>query len=164
MCFYYFFVSFEMGTRDYEMESVNKRHFLGTTFKMFWVYNTTSPNIFIIIYSGRFSGGGEGRVGGSLESTSIVPSPWADRTRSRRSTNGGRRRSFLRPAARAPRSPARARVSGPREGLREGRRRAAVTTTALLGCVGWGGWGFAFCHNNLFQNITLPPPTHTPHR
>lgn len=24
---------FEMGTQDYKMESVNKRHFLGTTFK-----------------------------------------------------------------------------------------------------------------------------------
>lgn len=28
------FFSFEMGTQDYKMESVNKRHFLGTTFKM----------------------------------------------------------------------------------------------------------------------------------
>ena len=41
------FFSFEMGTQDYKMESVNKRHFLGTTFKMLWVYNTTSPNKYL---------------------------------------------------------------------------------------------------------------------
>lgn len=29
---------FETGTQDYMMESVNKRHFLGTTFQMLLVY------------------------------------------------------------------------------------------------------------------------------
>lgn len=32
--FFFFQIFFETGTQDYKMESVNKRHFLGTTFKM----------------------------------------------------------------------------------------------------------------------------------
>lgn len=41
------FFLLEMGTQDYKMEPVNKRHFLGTTFKMLWVYYTTSPNEYL---------------------------------------------------------------------------------------------------------------------
>lgn len=61
----FFLFLFEMGTQDYKMESVNKRHFLGTTFKdALSLSHYITKQIFIIIYSGRIRGGGGGGGGG----------------------------------------------------------------------------------------------------
>lgn len=54
-----FFLYFAMGTQDYKMESMNKRHFLGTTFKdALSLEHYITKQIFIIIYNGRLGGGG----------------------------------------------------------------------------------------------------------